>query len=161
MANPVHITAEKGQHTITVGRRFDAPPRLVFSLYEDPNLFAQWAKPDQTAFELDTLDCRTGVSFLYHHTHEGGMRFSFYGVFHEVDAPRSFIRTSEFRGLPLKLLPVLETYRFEPLPGGQTQLTVTIICPDEAYRDGMLNAGMQAHFDHSFGLFDQLINDLK
>jgi uncharacterized protein YndB with AHSA1/START domain len=161
MSRQTQITAEKGQNTILVERSFDAVPKLVFSLYEDPALFGQWAKPDNAAFELEWLDCRTGGNFLYHHTHEDSTRFSFYGVFHEVEAPTSIIRTSEFRGLPQKLLPVLETYRFEPMPGGQTQLTITIICPNETYRDGMLNAGMQAYYDHSFGLFDQFLNSIK
>ncbi|HMQ49440.1 MAG TPA: SRPBCC domain-containing protein [Saprospiraceae bacterium] len=159
MTKQTQINAEKGQHTIVIERRFDALPELVFSLFQDPALYTQWAKPNNTVFELEKLDCRTGGSFLYHHTHENGMKFSFYGIFHEVESPKFIVRTSEFRGLPQKLLPVLENYRFEPLNGGQTLLTIIIICPDEAYRDGMFNAGMQAHFDHSFALLDHMISN--
>lgn len=158
MANPTQINAEKGQHRILITREFNAPPELVFSLHQDPALFAQWAKPDHGTMELEVLDCKTGGTFLWHHIHENGLKFSFYGVFHEVQVPTTIIRTSEFKGLPEKLLPVLETLQFEPIGDKQTRLSITIYCPTEAYRDGMVSSGMQAHFDHSFALLDGLLS---
>lgn len=158
MAKSTQITAEKGQHNILISREFNAPPELVFSLHQNPALFAQWAKPDHATMELEVLDCKTGGTFLWHHIHENGLKFSFYGVFHEVQAPTTIIRTSEFKGLPEKLLPVLETLQFELIGDKQTKLTITIYCPTEAYRDGMVSSGMQGHFDHSFALLDELLS---
>lgn len=159
MAKKTKITAEKGETTILIERAFDAAPELVFSLYEDPHLFVQWAKPENVALELERMECRTGGSFLFHHQHPGGIKFSFYGVYHEVIPPKSIIRTSEFKGLPEKLLPVVENLQFEPVQGQKTLLTMTIYCPNEKYRDGMVGSGMQAHFDHSFALLDHLLNE--
>lgn len=158
MRKTTHITAEKGQTCIVITREFKAPPMLVFSLYETPELFAQWSKPDGVAMEIERLECKTGGSFLWHHVHENGMQFSFYGVFHEVQAPTTIIKTSEFKGLPEKLLPVIEHLQFDPLGDQQTRLTITIYCPSESYRDGMLSSDMQAHFDHSFALLDELLS---
>lgn len=158
MTQATQITAEKGQHTILITREFKAPPAIVFSLHTDPDLFIQWAKPDGAIMELETLNCQTGGSFLWHHIHHNGMKFSFYGIFHEVQAPNIIIRTSEFKGLPEKLLPVLETLQFEAIGDKETRLSITIYCPSEAYRDGMLSSGMQAHFDHSFALLDGLLS---
>lgn len=153
-----HIVAEKGQNSIKITREFRASPELVFSLHVNPELFVQWAKPDHAAMEVELLDCKTGGSFIWHHVHENGTKFSFYGVFHEVEAPKTIIRTSEFKGLPEKLLPVLETLQFEAIGDKETRLSITIYCPSEAYRDGMVNSGMKAHFDHSFALLDDLLS---
>jgi len=153
-----HIVAEKGQNSIKITREFRASPELVFSLHVNPELFVQWAKPDHAAMEVELLDCKTGGSFLWHHVHKNGMKFSFYGVFHEVQTPSTIIKTSEFRGLPEKLLPVIEHLHFESIEDQKTRLSITIYCPSESYRDGMLSSGMQAHFDHSFALLDGLLN---
>lgn len=158
MSKATHITAEKGQTSIVITREFKAPPILVFSLYEDPELFAQWSKPDGATMEVERMECKTGGSFLWHHIHENGMKFSFYGVFHEVQVPTTIVKTSEFKGLPEKLLPVIEHLQFDSLEDQQTRLTITIYCPNETYRDGMLSSGMQGHFDHSFALLDGLLD---
>ncbi|MDX2301145.1 MAG: SRPBCC domain-containing protein [Microscillaceae bacterium] len=161
MLHPTQIIAEEGQHTIFIERKFDARPEQLFTLFTEADLFIQWSKPDNTTLEVKSMNCQTGGSFLWHHIHANGSRFSFYGVYHEVLSPKSIIRTSEFRGLPDKLLPVLEVLQFEPMQDQQTKLSITIYCPHEAYRDSMLNSGMQAHFDHSFALLDTLLKSFN
>ncbi len=157
--NKTQILAEKGRHEILITREFEAPPDLVYRAFSEPAHFMQWNKPGQAILQVEKMDCRSGGSFQWHQVHADGKKFSFYGVYHEVIPEKQIIKTSEFRGLPQKLLPVLEITGFESLPDGQTKLTIRIICPDEVYRDGMVNAGMQEHFEHAFSLLDKLFTE--
>lgn len=60
MSKATHITAEKGQTSIVITREFKAPPVLVFSLYEDPELLAQWSKPDINGNRVFVIKLRDG-----------------------------------------------------------------------------------------------------
>ena len=151
------IIAERGKQNIIIKRKFDAQKALVFKMFEQPDLYVEWACPPDGNIRMEQYDFHDGGQYIYHHQHYDGSAFTFYGVFHEIVRPDYMIRTSEFRGLPHKLVPVLESYHFKEDPNHQTELSITIICPTEEYRDGMLQSGMQAQFEHIFERLDLLI----
>jgi uncharacterized protein YndB with AHSA1/START domain len=72
-----------------------------------------------------------------------GNEYGFHGVNHEVLAPERIIGTFEFEGLPESGHVVMETVRFEALPGDRTRVTTQSVFQTVADRDGMVQAGME------------------
>jgi len=85
------------------------------------------------------------------------MEFAFRCVCHEHTAPERIIQTFEFEGLPEKGHVILETSRFEDLPGGRTRLTVQSVFQSVADRDGMVQSGMERGVVDSYARLDELL----
>ena len=132
------VVADKGSQNIIIRRSFSATIQSVFKAFMDPDLYAEWAGPPNGIMEIEKFQPDEGGSYLIHQKNEIGQTFSFYGVFHEITNPSLIVRTSEFKGLPQKLLPVLEIYEFNLNDLDRTEIKITIVCPSEEYRDGML-----------------------
>jgi len=149
------ITAEKGKQDINVERIFKASPNQVYHLFTDPDLIVQWQGNE---FRFITFDGRNGGNYESSHIGPDGNTYGFKGVYHELIPNQTIIRTSEFLGLPFKVIPTLEIYQFEPLDVDLTQLTIQIICNSEEVRDAMVQHGMQAQFDTIFSNADKLLH---
>jgi len=142
MANKTTITAEPGKQEIFITREFDAPRELVFRAHTDPELYVQWLGPREVTMTLETFEPRDGGSYRYIHKDADGNEYAFHGVNHEVLSPERIISTFEFEGLPEKGHVILETIKFEALPGNRTRLTGQSVFQSVAARDGMLRSGM-------------------
>ena len=121
--NKTILVAEPGKQEIFVTREFDAPRELVFKAYTDPKLYVQWLGPRGFTMKLVTFEPTSGGSWRYIHKDQHGNEFGFHGVNHEVLAPERIIGTFEYEGLPEAGHVVLETVKFEELPGGRTRVT--------------------------------------
>jgi uncharacterized protein YndB with AHSA1/START domain len=82
-------------------------------------------------------------------------------VYHEVTAPERIIDTFEFEGLPEKGHVILETARFETLPGNRTKLVSQAVFQSVADRDGMLQSGMEEGVNDSYDRLDELLEKMK
>lgn len=148
------IIAEKGKQDIWVKRLFNADKKLVFRLLTEADLIEQW---QMQSFTFKSFECKNGGYYESSHIGGDGNRYGFKGVFHEIIASQLIIRTSEFLGLPFKVLPTLEIYTLEESTPDQTLLTIQIICNNEEVRDAMVQHGMQQQFDALFSNIDALV----
>jgi uncharacterized protein YndB with AHSA1/START domain len=121
--NPTTITAEPAKQEFIVTREFDAPRELLFKAFTDPNLYVQWIGPRGLTTTLEIFEPRNGGSWRYIQTDQGGNKFAFHGVNHEVFAPQRIIGTFEFEGLPETGHVILQMASFKDLPGNRTELT--------------------------------------
>jgi uncharacterized protein YndB with AHSA1/START domain len=119
--NKTRITAEPGQHALTITREFDAPRELVFKAHVDPELYARWFAPRESRTVLDVFEPRACDRYRYH---VDGPEIAFSGVFHEVTAPERIISTFEYETLPKSGHAGLSATTFEDLPAGRSRLTV-------------------------------------
>jgi uncharacterized protein YndB with AHSA1/START domain len=158
--NKIEIIAEKGKHDFSIVREFNAPTEKVFKAFSEPEYLKQWFMPLEMAFTIEKMECKTGGSFENHHSHPNGVKFGFRGVFHEVNEPNLIIKTSEFTGLPQKMIPVLETTTFEKTEIGNTKVTIYTLCVSTEYRDAMIKNGMENHLKLSYRLLDKLLTNL-
>jgi len=78
-------------------------------------------------------------------------------VVHESIAPELSIQTFEYEGMPEKGHVVLETTRFESLPGKRTRLTVQSVFQSVADRDGMIQSGMETGIVDSYERLDEIL----
>lgn len=157
MANKTLIKAEAGKQELFITREFDAPRELVFKVTTDPKLIGQWWGPRDHATEVDKADFRSGGEWRYIHTDKKGNKFGFHGVYHEVLKPSRVIDTFEWEGLPETGHVILETAKYEELPGNRTKLIIQQVFQSVADRDGMLQSGMEKGMNESHERLDELL----
>lgn len=159
--NQTILVAEPGRQEIFVMREFDAPRKLVFTAFTDPKLYLQWLGPRGYSMKLETFEPRSGGRWRYIHTDPQGNEFGFHGVNHEVLPPERIIDTFEFEGQPEAGHVMLETVKFEELPGGRTRVTTQSVFQSVADRDGMVQAGMERGLVDSYERLDEVMEKLQ
>ena len=159
--NKTRIVAEPGKQELFITREFDAPRELVFRAFTDPKLYTQWLGPRRLTMTLEKFEPRNGGMWRYVSRDKDGNEYAFHGVYHEVLAPQRIIDTFEFEGLPEKWHVILETARFEELPGGRTRLNTQSVFQSIADRDGMLQSDMEGGVNESFDRLDELLARMK
>lgn len=156
-----NITAEPGKQEIIITREFDAPRELVFKAFIDPKLYTQWLGPRGLTMTLEIFEPKNGGMWRYIQKDQEGNEYAFHGVSHEVTAPERIISTFEFEGLPEKGHVILETARFEALPGDRTKLTSQSVFQSVVDRDGMLHSGMEEGVNDSYDRLDELLEKMR
>jgi len=159
--NKTVLTAEPGKQEIFITREFDAPRELVFKAYTDPKLYVQWLGPHGYSMKLETFEPTSGGRWRYIHKDPQGNEFGFHGVNHEVHAPERIIGTFEFEGLSEPGHVVLETVKFEELPGSRTRITTQSVFQSVADRDGMIQSGMERGVVDSHERLDEVLEKFQ
>ena len=155
------ISAEPGKQELFITREFDAPRELVFRAFTDAELYLQWFGPRNLTNRLEVFEPTSGGRWRCIQRDEHGNEFAFRGVNHEVLAPERIIGTFEFEGLPESGHVILETSRFEALPGGRTRLTSQSVFQSVEDRDGMIQSGMESGTVESYERLDEILERLK
>ncbi|RXA17271.1 ATPase [Methanosarcina sp. MSH10X1] len=158
--NKTKISAESGKQEIVITREFDSPRELVFKAFTDPELYVQWLGPRGFTMQLELFEPENGGRWRYIHKDQDGNEYTFHGVYHEVTTPERIISTFEFEGLPEMGHVVLETARFEELPGNRTRLMSQAVFQSVADRDGELQSGMEEGVNDSYDRLDELLEKL-
>ncbi|MGF7118000.1 SRPBCC family protein [Methanobacterium oryzae] len=159
--NETKVIAEPGKQEFFVEREFNAPRELVFKAYTDQELYKQWIGPRGLETTLEKFESKNGGSWRYIQKDEEGNEFAFHGVNHEVKAPERIIDTFEFEGLPESGHVILETARFDALPGDRTIVTSQSIFQSVEDRDGMLQSGMEEGMNESYDRLDELLEKMQ
>ncbi|AAM06965.1 TPA: SRPBCC family protein [Methanosarcina acetivorans] len=159
--NHARIIAEPGKQEIIITREFDAPRELVFKAFTDSKLYTEWLGPRGFTTTLETFEPKNGGSWRYIQRDQDGNEYAFHGVNHEVTAPERIISTFEFEGLPEKGHVVLETTKFEALPGNRTKLTSQSVFQTVEDRDGMLQSGMEEGVNDSYDQLAELLEKME
>jgi uncharacterized protein YndB with AHSA1/START domain len=155
--NKTQIIAETGKQELFIIREFDAPKDLVFKAFSDEEILVEWVGCKEMSIRYEKFEPWQGGSWRYLGSLPNGMEFGFHGVCHEHSAPDRIIQTFEFEGLPEKGHVVLETARFEELPGERTRVTVQSVFQSVMDRDGMVQSGMERGVVDSHERLDELI----
>ena len=155
--NKTEIIAENGKQELFIKREFEAPRELVFKAFTDADLLIQWLGPCNLTMKIEKHEPWAGGSYRYLHIDPQGNEYGFHGVSHEMLAPERLIRTFEFEGLPETGHVVLETARFESLPGDRTRVVIQSVFQSVADRDGMVQSGMERGVTDSHNMLDELL----
>lgn len=156
-----NIIAEPGKQEIVITHIFDARREFVFKAFTDPKLYIQWLGPRELTMTLEKFEPRSGGAWRYIQKDKDGNKYAFHGVNHEVTVPERIIGTFEFEGLPEKGHVILETAKFEELPGNRTKLISQSVFQSVADRDGMLQSGMERGVNDSYDRLDELLAKMK
>lgn len=155
--NKTTITAEPGKQELFITREFDARRELVFRAYTDPDIYVRWLGPRDLETTLETFEPVSGGRWRFIQKDQDGNEFGFHGVNHDVTAPERIIGTFEFEGLPESGHVILETTKFEELPGGRTRVTTQSVFQSVQDRDGMIQSGMEQGVVEGYERLDEIL----
>ena len=155
--NKTTITAKPGKQELFITREFDAPRELVFKAYTDVEIYAQWLGPHGLETWFEVFEPVSGGKYKFVQKDKDGNQFSFHGVTHEVNFPERIIGTFEFDGLPESGHVVLETTRFEVLPGDRTRVTSQSVFQSVSDRDGIIQNGMERGINDGYDKLDAIM----
>ena len=139
---------------VRIVREFDASPEKVFRAHTDPELLVQWLGPRRHTMQVDHYDCRTGGSYRYF-AETDGVKYGFFGCFHEVRPSELIVQTFTFEGKPDGV--ALERVMFEDLGDGRTRLTATSLVDSFEDRDAFVATGMEVGIIEGYERLDELL----
>jgi uncharacterized protein YndB with AHSA1/START domain len=155
--NPTTVTTLSDTE-VRIERVFDAPRKLVWGAYTDPELLCEWLGPRRLTMTVQEMDVRTGGSYRYTHVGEDPEDgpFVFFGEFREVDPPRLLVQTFQFERNEHG--ESVDRVEFEALDGDRTKLVVTATFDSVEARDAILSSGMERGVSEGYEKLDELLS---
>ena len=154
-----NITAH-GDREIVVTRVFDAPRRLVFEAYTQPELIKRWLLgPDGWSMPVCEIDLRTGGKYRYvWRSDSDGREMGMGGVYREVVAPERIVVTEIFdeAWYPGEAVDTIVLVERE----GRTTMTQTIQYNSRETRDAVLKSPMQTGMAASYDRLENFLPSL-
>ena len=151
---PNRTTVERtSDRELVVTRTFDAPARLVFEAWSNPELFQRWWVPKSMGMELHAceMDVRTGGTYRLNF----GEGMDFFGRYLEVTPPSRIVWTNEEAGEDTSVT----TVTFEE-QDGRTLLVMTELYPSKEALDAA-GTGAADATQETFGQLDELLVTLR
>ncbi len=132
---------------LTITRTFNAPRKLVWGVWTDPEHIAKWWGPTGMETRVEEQDFKVGGSWKYIMTMPNGQDFVAEGTFQEIDEFVKIVTAADFKpmtqGVTLSNL-------FED-EGVGTKITFDVIHPTAEYaqqqKDMGFEKGWGSHFD--------------
>lgn len=142
----------KSDREVVVTRSFDAPARLVFEAWSNPELFKRWWMPKSMGMTLHSceMDVRTGGSYRLGF----GDGVYFFGRYLDVTPPSRIVWTNEEGGENGSVTTVTLTEA-----DGTTLLVVSELFPSKEALDAD-GGGAADAMDETFEQLDELLVEL-
>ena len=151
--NPTDVQ-RKSDRELAVTRTFDAPARLVFEAWSNPDLFRRWWVPEGAGMTLESceMDVRTGGKYRLVFRHPSfDEPMAFFGSYQDVVPGQRMVWTNEEGGDQ----GAMTTVTFEERDG-KTLVTYSELYPTEAALDEAL-AGSAEGLPMQFAQLDELL----
>jgi len=148
------VTAPAGLPYVDIEREFEAPRRLVYRAYTEPELIKQWLGPHGYRMDIEQWDDR-GYRYI-HHDPQGGA-WGFHGVFHGPMTIDGGTQTFEFEGMPGHIS--MDTLVLED-HGDRTIVRTHTVFQTLEDRDGMVAAGMGRGVTEGYERLDEVLAGL-
>ena len=138
----------RSDREIVITRSFDAPARLVFEAWSNPELFQKWWVPKSLGMQLHSceMDVRTGGTYRLNF----GEGMDFFGRYIEVTPPARIVWTNEEGGEDGSVTTV--TFEEED---GRTLLVMSELYPSKEALDA--GAGATDAMQETFEQLDELL----
>jgi uncharacterized protein YndB with AHSA1/START domain len=145
------ISAPAGVPFIDIEREFEAPRRLVYRAYSEPDLIKQWLGPRKYEMVVERWD---EGGYRYVHRDDQGHEFAFRGAFHGPMTIDGGTQTFEFEGAPGHIS--LDTLTLEER-GATTLAKTHSVFQSVADRDAMIEAGMSGGVIEGYDRLDEVL----
>ena len=151
-AHPTMVQ-RRSDRELVVTRMFDAPARLVFEAWSNPELFRRWWVPRSMGIELHSceMDVRTGGTYRLNF----GEGMDFFGRYLEVTPPSLIVWTNEEGGEDSSVT----TVTFEERDG-RTLLVMSELYPSKEALDAA-GTGAADATQETFGQLDEVLVTLR
>jgi len=139
---------------VVVTRSFDAPARLVFEAWSNPDLFQRWWVPKSLGMKLYAceMDVRTGGTYRLNF----GEGMDFFGRYIEVTPPSRIVWTNDEDGENSSVT----TVTFEEDADGRTLLVMSELYPSKEALDAAGTGAAEAT-QETFAQLDELLVTLR
>jgi uncharacterized protein YndB with AHSA1/START domain len=118
---------------VVITRVLDAPRRLVFETWSNPEHLAHWWGPKDFTLPGCELDFRPGGAYRFVMRGPDGLDYPFHGVYREIVEQERIVFTAIIDNAPGNELVTTVTFAEH---GGKTRLTVAQTVPTEPYARG-------------------------
>ena len=150
-------TVEKtSDREVVVTRTFDAPARLVFEAWSNPELFRKWWVPRSMGMTLRSceMDVRTGGTYRLVFGEDAANTFAFFGTYLDVVPDQRIVWTNEEGGDAGSITTVTMEER-----DGKTLLVMREVYPTREALDEA-GTGAQDATHETFAQLDALLAEL-
>jgi uncharacterized protein YndB with AHSA1/START domain len=125
---------------VVLTRVIDAPRRLVFAAYTDPEHVPHWMLgPDGWSMPVCEIDLRPGGQWHFVWRRPNGEEMEMRGEYREIDPPERIVNTESWGGEWPETLNTLILTEHD----GQTTITQRVLYPSRDARDAALGTGMK------------------
>ena len=128
---------------IVLSRVFNAPRRLVFEAWTNPEHVKQWYGCSIMTMPICEIDLRVGGAYRYVMRDPGGINHTMQSAYREITPPARLVYTERYVTEGFTSNDALVTVLFAE-HDGMTTLTSTILHQSKADRDAHIATGMEA-----------------
>jgi uncharacterized protein YndB with AHSA1/START domain len=151
------VTLPEGTQ-ILITREFDAPARLVYRAWTEPELVRRWWSGDRGEVTSAEIDLRVGGTWRYVMTANAGFEVAFHGEYREIVPAERVVSTEVFEGMPDA--EALDTITFTEADGRTTvRMLVQHSCQE--HRDAHINSGMEEGMQESMAHLEEVARSLR
>jgi uncharacterized protein YndB with AHSA1/START domain len=142
------------EREITITRVFNAPRKLVFDAWTQPEHIRRWYGCEASTLIACAIDLRPGGAWRYALRMPDGGLFTMSGVYRDIVVPERLVYTERFNNNPARESLVAVTFDERQ---GRTTLTSTALFSSAAERDAVLAAGVEAGAEMALGRLAALV----
>jgi uncharacterized protein YndB with AHSA1/START domain len=139
---------------IHVTREFDAPPRLVWRAYTEPELIARWWHANRGEIRSTDVDLRVGGRWRWVMVTPDGYGVAFNGEYREIVPYQRLVYTEIFEGVPTDPADAAVNTMTLTEVDGRTNLVSITELPSREARDAILETGMEAGMQDAYDLLE-------
>jgi uncharacterized protein YndB with AHSA1/START domain len=143
---------------ILITREFDAPARLVYRAWTEPDLVRRWWSGDRGEVTSVDIDLRVGGTWRFVMTASAGFEVAFHGEYQEIVPAERIVSTEVFEGMPDA--GALSTITFSE-GNGRTELRILVQHSSQENRDAHINSGMEDGMQESLARMEQVARSLR
>ena len=145
------------EREIVMTRVFDAPRRLVFDAWTNPEHVPHWMLgPAGWTMPVCEIDLRPGGAWHFVWRRSDGTEMGMHGVYREIVPPERLVNTESWGGdWPETINTLLLSEQ-----DGKTTISLTILYPSKEARDSALKTGMMEGVSESFDRLAELLRTM-
>jgi len=143
---------------ILITREFDAPARLVYRAWTEPELVRRWWSGDRGEMTSAEIDLRVGGTWRFVMTANAGFEVAFHGQYRELIPAARVVSTEVFEGMPDA--EALDTVTFTEADG-RTTVRMLVQHSSQEHRDAHINSGMEEGMQESLANLEEVARSLR
>jgi uncharacterized protein YndB with AHSA1/START domain len=143
---------------ILITREFDAPARLVYRAWTEPELVRRWWSGDRGKVTSVDIDLRVGGSWRFVMTANAGFEVAFHGEYREIVPAERMAWTEVFEGVPDAEALAAVTFTEA---AGLTTVQMLVQHTSQQHRDMHINSGMEDGLQEALDQLEQVAQSLR
>jgi len=149
--------ATPSDREVVITRIVDAPRRLVFEAWTNPEHVPQWLLgPEGWTMPVCEIDLRVGGTWRYVWRKDDGAEMAMSGIYREVVPPERIVSTERWGPEWPETVNTVQLVE----AAGRTTITITVLYPSKEARDMALQTGMKEGMNQGFARLDELLGQL-